>query len=209
MHMLRLILVFGLVIIAFVGGTVFMTLAFQGPRDQPLHAMILPQPATLPQFSLLDQDGAEFNTKSLRDQWSVLFFGFTHCPDICPATLQQLALARQRVLDGGQSAFPNIVLISVDPERDTPDVMAEYIGHFGDGITGVSGSLTELRTLTTALGIFFEKSDGDNGDDGDYTVGHSAAVIVINKNAEFHALMSAPHNIESFVNDLPLIMEST
>jgi len=206
MHLSRLILVFGLVITAFVGGTLFMTLAFQGPRDIALHATILPQPGTLPQFSLLDQDGAEFNNESLHDQWSLLFFGFTHCPDICPATLQQLAIARSRVLQQGAADFPNIVLISVDPEHDTPDVMAEYVAHFGDGVTGVTGSLTELRTLTAALGIYFEKSDGRNGD---YTVGHSAAVIVINKNAEFHALFSAPHNIDHFVGDIPLITESS
>jgi protein SCO1/2 len=209
MQFSRLILVFGLVITAFVGGTLFMTLAFQGPRDIALHATILPQPGTLPHFSLLDQDGAEFSNESLHGQWSLLFFGFTHCPDICPATLQQLAIARSRVLQQGAADFPNIVLISVDPERDTPDVMAEYVAHFGDGVTGVTGSLTELRTLTAALGIFFEKSDGDNGDNGDYTVGHSAAVIVINKNAEFHALFSAPHNIDHFVADIPLITESS
>ena len=199
-------LVFGLVIMAFVGGTLFMTLAFQGPRDQPLHATVLPQSRALPQFSLIDQDGAEFDTESLRDQWSLLFFGFTHCPDICPATLQQLAIARSRVLDEGESTFPNIVLISVDPERDTPEVLAEYVGHFGDGMTGVTGSLTELRTLTLALGIYFEKSVGENGD---YSVDHSAVVIVINKNAEFHALFSAPHTIDHFVEDMPLITEST
>ena len=206
MQFLRLVLVFGLVIIAFVGGTVFMTLAFQGPRDQPLHAMILPQSRALPQFSMRDQNGAEFNAESLRDQWSLLFFGFTHCPDICPATLQQLAIARGRVLDQGERSFPSIVLISVDPERDTPEVLAEYIGHFGDGMTGVTGSIDELRKLTSALGIFFEKSAGENGN---YSVDHSAVVIVINKNAEFHALFSAPHTIDHFVGDMPLITEST
>jgi len=197
MQFLRLILVFGLVIIAFVGGTVFMTLAFQGPREQPLHAMVLPQSRALPQFSLLDQDGAKFDTESLRDQWSLLFFGFTHCPDICP---------RSRVLDEGESTFPNIVLISVDPERDTPEVLAEYIGHFGDRVTGVTGPIDELRKLTSALGIYFEKSVGENGN---YNVDHSAVVIVINKNAEFHALFSAPHTIDHFVEDMPLITEST
>ncbi len=206
MRFLRLVLVFGLVIIAFVGGTLFMTLAFQGPREQPLHAMVLPQSRALPQFSLLDQNGAKFDTESLRDQWSLLFFGFTHCPDICPATLQQLAIARSRVLHEKNSTFPNIVLISVDPERDTPEVLAEYTRHFGDGMTGVTGPIDELRNLTSALGIFFEKSVGENGD---YSVDHSAVVIVINKNAEFHALFSAPHTIDHFVEDMPLITEST
>jgi cytochrome oxidase Cu insertion factor (SCO1/SenC/PrrC family) len=87
--------------------------------------------------------------------------------------------------------------------------MASYIGHFGDGLTGVTGSLTELRKLTSAIGIFFEKSVAENGDDGNYSVDHAAVVIVINENAEFHALFSAPHNVDHFVNDIPLITGST
>ena len=116
-----------MLIAAFAGGTLFMVLAFPGPRGQPLHATILPQAAVLPRFSLLDQNGAVFDNESLDDHWSLVFFGFTHCPDICPATLTQLAIARSRVLAGGDSTFPDIVLISVDPERDTPKVLAAYI----------------------------------------------------------------------------------
>lgn len=202
-------LVFGFVILAFVGGTLFMSLAFQGSRNLPQHATILPDAGALPRFSLLDHNGAEFNKESLDNQWSLVFFGFTHCPDICPATLQQLAIARNRVLDEGASTFPNIIFISVDPERDTPDVMAAYVGHFGEGMTGVSGSLSELRKLTSALGIFFEKTAARNGDDSNYNVDHAAVVIVINEDAEFHALFSAPHNIDHFVNDIPLIAGST
>lgn len=193
---------------AVVGGTLFMSLAYQGSQYIPQYATVLPQPATLPQFRLLDQNGAEFNSESIHDHWSLLFFGFTHCPDICPATLQQLAIARKRVLRESQGAFPNIVLISVDPERDTPEVLAEYIRHFGDGFTGVTGSIDELRKLTSALGIFFEKSVAETGEADDYSVNHSAAVILINKNGEFHALFSAPHNIDHFVGDIPLIMGS-
>ena len=119
---------------------------------------------------------------------------------------QVRALVASRRLDDGESAFPDIVLISVDPERDTPEVLAEYIGHFGDGMTGVTGSLTELRTLTAALGIFFEKSVGENGG---YSVDHAAVVVCIDKNSEFDALFIAPHNIDHFVGDMPLITEST
>ena len=191
---------------AFVGGTILMVLAFQASRCTPQHATVLPQSAELPPFSLLDHNGVAFDNNSFNDRWSLVFFGFTHCPDICPATLQQLAVARSRVLEAGASEFPRIVLISVDPERDTPELMAEYVGQFGDGITGVSGSLDELRKLTSAFGIFFESSGGEGGD---YSVSHSAAVIVINKRAEFHALFSAPHKVENFVSDIPLITEST
>ena len=205
MTSLRKLLVIGLVITAFAGGTVFMVLALQGPRGIPQHATILPQPAALPQFRLRDHNGADFNKGSFNDRWSLVFFGFTHCPDICPATLQQLVVARSRVLQEAESSFPNIVLISVDPERDTPEVLAKYVGHFGDDVTGVTGSLDELRNLTSSLGIFFEKSFREIGD---YSVDHSAVVVVINRSGEFHGLFSAPHDIEHFVSDIPLIMES-
>jgi len=206
MSRLQKFLVIGLVVTAFAGGTFFMTLAFQGPRSVPQHATVLPQPAPLPQFSLVDHSGTPFSMESFRGQWSLIFFGFTHCPDICPATLQQLAIARSQVLAGGETEFPNIILISVDPERDTPEVMAEYVGHFGPGVTGVTGSLDELRKLTTVLGIYFEKTGEENGS---YSVDHAAVVLVINRSAEFHALFSAPHDVEHFVSDIPLITDST
>lgn len=206
MHQVRKILVIGLVVTAFAGGTFFMTLAFQGPRGIPQYATLLPQADPLPQFSLVDHNGAPYTKESFRGKWSLIFFGFTHCPDICPATLQQLAIARSRVLADGETEFPNIVLISVDPERDTPEMMAAYAGHFGPGVTGVTGSLDELRKLTSALGIFFEKSAEV---EGSYSVDHAAVVLVINRSAEFHALFSAPHDVEHFVSDIPLITEST
>ena len=202
MDSIRKILVIGFVITAFTGGVIFMGLAFQGPRALPQHATILPQPAALPRFSLRDQNGAEFNKESFIGHWSLVFFGFTHCPDICPATLQQLAIARQRILDEGDDTFPSIVLISVDPDRDTPEVLAEYIGHFGDGITGVTSSLKEPRNLTSSLGIFFQKTISENGH---HNVDHSAVVIVVNTNA----LFSAPYNVDHFVRDIPLITGST
>ena len=145
----------------------------------------------------------------MRGQWSLVFFGFTHCPDICPATLQQLAIARSKVLaaDNGQSnSFPQIILISVDPERDTTETMREYVAHFDADIKGVSGDIEQLKILTSALGIFFEKST-DSGED--YSVAHSAVVLLINPQAEFHALFSAPHDVEHFINDVPLLTGST
>lgn len=191
--------------IAIIGGAIFMYAALNVTRQLPLHATVLPEPKALPVFSLQDHTGKRFDRNTLLGHWSVVFFGFTHCPDICPATLQQLALARSQV-DGDvdTKGFPDIVLISVDPERDSPDVMAKYVSHFGEDITGVSGSTDELRKLTDAIGIYFRKSPGDAEQ---YTVDHSSVVIIINENAQFHALFSAPHKIENFVNDIPLLTE--
>jgi len=186
------------------GVAVVLFLAFQGSRAQVEFATVLPAPTALPDFAMVDHAGQPFGNEQLRGHWSVVFFGFTHCPDICPATLQQLAIARSQVIEAG-GAFPKIILISVDPERDTPEAMAAYVSNFGDDVVGVSGNPGELVKLTKAMGIFFAKS-GDF--DGNYSVDHSAAVLVINDNAEWHSVFSAPHNIDSFVHDLPILTGS-
>ena len=201
MHPARKILVFVFVFSAFAGGAVFMYLATQGARQQPVAATILPAPAALPTLSLIDDSGSIFTNADLQDGWQVVFFGFTHCPDICPATLQQLALARKRVVDAG-SQFPEIILVSVDPERDSPEVLQRYVSNFGDGVRGITGPLEEIRKLTSAVGIFFEKAGDINGE---YTVDHSAAVLLIDDHGDWHSLFSAPHDVDNFVHDIPLL----
>ncbi|NIV16810.1 MAG: SCO family protein [Woeseiaceae bacterium] len=202
---MRKIVVILLVVTAIVGGAVFMRLALQAPQSMPQRATMLQQPLALPAFKLRDHNGEPFDNESFNGNWSLVFFGFTNCPDICPATLQQLSIARKRVMQAGESGFPDIVLISVDPERDTPEVMASYVANFGEGITGVTGSLEEIHELTSSIGIYFHKSTGG---DGHQDVQHSAAVLVINKSGEMSALFSAPHRIDHFVNDIPLLMGS-
>lgn len=196
----RLLLVFFLSL-AFAGGAFFLYLAFQGGAEQPARATILPEPRPLPALSLVDHTGAAFTRENFEGGWQLVFFGFTHCPDVCPATLQQLAIAKRRVAAAGGS-FPEIVLISVDPERDTPDVLADYVRHFGDGVRGVTGSLEAITSLTGQLGIFFARSaPSESG----YSVDHSAAVLVIDPDGDWHSLFSAPHDVDSFVRDIPLL----
>jgi len=204
MNPVRKALAIAFLFLAFSGVAVVLFLAFQVNRAQAEFATILPAPTALPDFAMVDHTGQPFGKDQLRGNWSIVFFGFTHCPDICPATLQQLAIARSRVIEAG-GAFPRIILISVDPERDTPAAMAAYVSNFGDDVIGVSGNPDELVKLTKTMGIFFAKS-GDL--DGNYSVDHSAAVLVINENAEWHSLFSAPHNIDSFVHDVPILTDS-
>ena len=167
-------------------------------------ALVLPAFNALPEFELLDPLGNAVTRETFLDQWSLMFFGFTHCPDICPLTLQTLAAAQSELDAAGQQPLPQIVLVSVDPERDTPQLIGQYVAHFGAGNLGVTGSLLELKKLTSALGIYFEKQPGDADN---YAVDHSAAVLLINPDGEFHALFSGPHVAANFVHDLPIIME--
>lgn len=172
------------------------------PPPTPVAATLLPAGNELPDFSLLDHSGARVDRTVFTGGWDVLFFGFTHCPDICPLTLQRLADAKKQLAAAGFEPLPRIVLVSVDPERDTPDQLRQYIDYFGEGNLGLTGDLDEIRKLTTGLGIWFEKSgDGEN-----YTVDHSSAVLVIDPHGQFRAVFSSPDSVDSLVHDLPIVM---
>jgi len=202
-------------IIAIVLGTAlaagtFFALRMQVPSE-PEFALVLPAPNPVAEFSLLNQHGTPIDQTVFEGQWDLLFFGFTHCPDVCPTTLQVLAAAKATLQENGQVPLPRIVLVSVDPERDTPELMRQYVDYFGEGNLGITGTLDEITKLTSGLGIYFEKhaqNDDDNGaDDGDdYAVDHSAAVLVINPDGGFEALFSGPHVVDNYVHDLPLVM---
>ena len=175
-----------------------------GANREPQFATVLPEPLPLPDFTLRDQHDRPFTRDSLRGQTSLLFFGFTQCPDICPATLQQLALARKQIAEASPGeSLPRIVFISVDPERDTPEKLDQYASWFGEDVAAATGTSESILTLTSPLGIYFERQETDGGD---YTVSHSTAVLVVDRQANLRALFSAPHKTEYFVHDVPLLM---
>ena len=190
--------------LALAAGT-FVALRMQAPSI-PEFGLVLPAPNPVPEFSLENQDGVPIDQTVFEGQWDLVFFGFTHCPDICPTTLQVLAAAKAALQETGQSPLPRIVLVSVDPERDTPDVLKQYVDYFGADNLGVTGKLDEITKLTTGLGIYFEKQPSDGAN---YAVDHSAAVLVINPDGGFEALFSGPHVVDNYVHDLPIIMGGT
>ena len=200
MNLRHLLIALGLALALLAG--IFVALRSQAPAA-PVAAMLLPQPDPVPEFSLVDQQGNPIDRSVFAGHWNLVFFGFTHCPDICPTTLQLLATAKTTLAQRGQDPLPRIVLVSVDPERDTPDIIGRYVGYFGDGNLGITGSLEEIDRLASGLGIYYQKQapDGDN-----YAVDHSAAVLVIDPKGRLSALFGGPHDVDNFVHDLPLVM---
>ena len=191
--------------VAVIGITTGTWLSYQLMSPPPVTQTVtmLPAPAELPEFALLDHNGQAIGREVFEGHWNLVFFGFTHCPDVCPLTMRVLADAKNQLAAIGQGPVPRIVLVSVDPERDTPEIMSQYVGYFGDGNLGITGELEEVRQLTNALGIFYEKSSLNGAD---YSVDHSAVVLVVNPSGQFHALFGAPHEAVNFVHDLPIIM---
>ena len=196
-------LVIGVAAIAAIALGTWTYYSLMSPPPAPRVATVLPSPAPVPDFSLLDHHGQPVGREVFEGQWDLVFFGFTHCPDICPLTLQVLGAARHELAEAGEEVLPRVVLVSVDPERDTPEQMDRYVGYFGDHNLGITGELAEVRKLTDGLGVFFEKTAERNGN---YSVDHSSVVLLLNPDGEMHALFTAPHNAGNFVHDLPIIM---
>lgn len=181
-------------IVAIAGGVLLARAMLGGSGAEQLalaKATLLTPPRALPEFTLTDHTGAAFDQSRLKNRWSLLFFGFTHCPDVCPTTLGMLAQTEKTLADLPIEQRPQIVLVSVDPQRDTPEQLASYVRFFSPSFTGVTGTQTEIDKFTRELGVPVAISALPNGE---YSVDHSAAIFLIDPNGAMRALFSTPHS---------------
>ena len=154
----------------------------------------LPTPISLESFKLYDQNAANITQDDLKDKWSLVFFGFTYCPDVCPTTLAELNnAARQIELDNLQ-----VVLVSVDPERDTPKQLKDYIEYFNPKFQAWSGELPQLESLARQMHIFFQKQKMEDT----YTMDHSSQVVLVNPKGEYQGFFTAPLNVDDMAGYL-------
>jgi protein SCO1/2 len=133
-------------------------------------------------FSLVDQNGKPFTDADLKGKWQLVFFGYTHCPDVCPTSLNDLSLALDKL--GAKKDQVGIVFISVDPERDTPDVMKSYVDAFGGPIVALTGSPQAVAEAAKGYRVYFAKHPRG---DGDYDMDHSALIYVMDPQGRFTA----------------------
>jgi protein SCO1/2 len=147
-------------------------------------------PKAMPEFSLNTAAGQAFNRAALQGHWSLLYFGYTHCPDVCPTTLTDLDHMLMQLKDLPASQQPQVYFISVDPKRDDPKLVSDYAHYFNPGFTGVTGDVAGLRALAKPLGVDFSYDPADAK--GDYGVNHSALVILVDPRSEEAALFTPP-----------------
>jgi protein SCO1/2 len=167
-------------------------------------AVLFSETRALPAFSVIDQAGRPFGPEQLRGQWTFLFFGFVNCPDVCPTTLATLAAARKSLADLPDAERPAVTLVSVDPARDTPDVLARYVAHFDPSFRGITGSAEAINALASALGVAIIV--GPAAADGSYTVDHSAAIFLVNPEGRIAALFGTPHEAGTIARDFRRIV---
>jgi len=149
-------------------------------------------------FALQDQHGAVFSAERLQGRWSLLFFGYTYCPDICPITLATIRQFEQLLqqADAEVASQLQVAMISVDPQRDTPEKLAEYMAFFGDDYVGASGEYIDIFNLARQLNVAFGYQPQP---DGSYLVSHSGEIILINPEGHFHGFFKIPHDPEKML----------
>ena len=176
---------------------------------------LFPAARPLVGFSLIDQVGAEFTKADLEGRWSLVFFGFTHCPDICPVTMKELAEFYVQLSDHERSKL-NVILGTVDPERDDSQAMADYVAQYNEDFIGLTGDRSALSVLTKLLYVTYsdptelETHEGhdEHEDDQvadhtahgaeaatpeDYLITHSGHIAIINPDGDFHGVIRPPH----------------
>ncbi len=170
-------------------------LARPGPAPELKAGIVLASPQALPRFSLQDERGEPFGREALEGRWSLVFTGFTHCPDACPTTLALFAQLRQRVPRGDLQ----FMFLSVDPERDTPQRMASYLRPIRSGLLGATGSRQQVERLTTSMGLAQVRNPGSGGE---YLVDHATALVLIDPRARIAGYFRAPHDAAALAADL-------
>lgn len=169
-------------------------------------ATVLPEPRAIQDFNLIDFNGEAFTLDRLKGKWSMIFFGYTHCPDICPMALTSMVEVN-KALSSELKQQVQTIFISVDPQRDTPAHMKEFVNFFSPDFIAATGEDTELRALTKQLALSYTIHPPD--DKGDYLVDHSAYLIIVNPEGAFHAVISGSHypNPKAIAEDIAIIAD--
>ncbi|MFW5927118.1 MAG: SCO family protein [Wenzhouxiangella sp.] len=196
----RVFLLVVIAIAAIAGGIVVSSNLFE--RSQTLrHAQAFPEARKVSEFELQTADGESFGRDDLEGRWSLVFFGFTNCPDICPDTLALLARSMDELRGMGREELPQVVFVSVDPARDQGEQLADYVAWFDEDFIGVTGSEDQLESLSRQLGAVYFRETPDE-ETGFYNVDHSASVLIIDPEARLFGRFAPPLAVEDITADL-------
>lgn len=164
--------------------------------------LLLPRERALPSLALVDQDGQPFATRELSGRWHLVFFGFTACPDICPTTLSDMRRLLGQLSPDVRDQL-QLVLVTADPARDTPEQLKTYLGYFRSNFIGLTGEMEQLQQLSRALGLpFVPASDTE----GEYNVAHSGNMALVSPDGKLRGHIRAPFRLEGLEKALPEVM---
>ena len=188
------IFVIGLV----VGFALIALIALPRLRPYTFHGTVLQSPQPAPDFELAASHGQKVSLKDFEGKLVILYFGYTFCPDVCPATLSELRGALEILAKDAKDV--QVIMVSVDPERDTPELLAEYMTHFHPSFLGVTGTSKEIAQVAALYGIFYEAHEGTAATG--YLVDHTATVMVIDQDGYLKLVFPFGTPAEDIAEDL-------
>lgn len=168
------------------------------------NVLLLPRERVIPPLTLIDQDGQPFDTRSLQGRWHILFFGFTACPDVCPTTLSDMRRLFGQLPSDTRERL-QLVLITADPARDTPQQLKTYLDYYRAGFSGLTGEMEQLQQLSRALGLPFVPA---NETQGDYSVSHSGNLALVGPDGTLRGHIRAPLMLDGLQRALPRIVDT-
>lgn len=188
-----------LAIAALAAGVVIALGLLQPPEpDRQLSGgVLLDEPRPVRDFELLDEDAEAFGREQLEGHWTAIFPGFTNCPDICPTTLGVLRTAYETLGDHVDSW--QVIFLSVDPERDRPEALREYVGYFSEDFKALTGDKDTIGQLAADLSVAYQYTPNENGG---YTVDHTAAIVLIDPQGRVAGFLQPPYRPDSLSADL-------
>ena len=184
----------GVALIALVGAALLPRLLAE---EASYNGTIVDASGPSEEFVLESADG-EVRLSDFRGDLVVMYFGYTNCPDFCPATLSKLAKVREQMGDDAERV--QVLMISVDPERDNPERLKQYMSAFDERFVGLTGSEETLRSVTSQFGIFFQKAEG--GAASGYSVDHTTTLVVLDKDGRQRLFLSYDLTVEQVASDL-------
>jgi len=162
---------------------------------------VLKTPRPVSDFQLTGTNSKIFNNKSLKGHWTMVFFGFTNCAMMCPTAMRELSITYNLLQSDKVKPLPEILMVSVDPKRDSLKRMRDYVTGFNKSFIGAIGSDKKVRKLSYEMGIAYEKVISKNKKSADYDIQHSGAIIVLNPKGEIKAFFNWPHKPSDMAQD--------
>jgi protein SCO1/2 len=180
------------------------------PAAPPMKAVHLVEPAReIPAFSLRQSDGTPLVPGELRGHWTLVFLGFTHCPDVCPTTLADLARAQKQWEALPETTRPRVLFVSVDPARDTPDAVGEYAHAFHRDTLAATADVPTLERFARSISLVFAKSPPAAGAPADaYTMDHSATMVALDPQGRMAGIIQPPLDAAAIASDFILLTKS-
>jgi protein SCO1/2 len=181
-------------------------MTMRGDGTPAIDGFLWPDPPRLSAFELDRDDGTKLTEQDFTGRWTLVFFGFANCPDVCPTTMDTLAKVVEKLhADPALAAVPQVVFVSVDPDRDNPETLRAYVDYFNEAFIGATADEERLSRFAAQFGVLYMKIEtpGQNA----YTMDHSASILLVDPALNTVGLFSPPHTVDAITRSVSQIIE--